>query len=89
MFDGVKWQRPHAGFLKCNCDATIFEREGYTGLGCMLRDSHNVPIADPFVTTTNPYFFLNFFFTKVTPLTFGSDINPKLSSGHNSTSALQ
>ena len=41
MVDGVKWQRPNLGFLKCNCDAAIFEKEGYTGMGCVQRDSHN------------------------------------------------
>ena len=25
--------------MKCNCDAALFQREGYTGMGCVLRDS--------------------------------------------------
>ena len=33
------WARPDTGVVKCNCDATLFKREGYTGMGCVLRDS--------------------------------------------------
>ena len=27
------------GLFKCNCDASIFEHDGFTGMGCVLRDS--------------------------------------------------
>ena len=37
--DSGTWARSDVGVVKCKCDAALFQREGYTGMGCVLRDS--------------------------------------------------
>lgn len=32
------WQKPNPGWLTCNIDAAVFERDGKSSLGCVLRD---------------------------------------------------
>ena len=39
QLDSNTWVQPDVGVVKCNCDAALFQREGYTGMGCVLRDS--------------------------------------------------
>ena len=39
QLDSNTWVRPDVGVVKCNCDATLFQREGYIGMGCVLCDS--------------------------------------------------
>ena len=33
--ESTGWRKPNIGFLKCNCDATIFGVEGVTAMGCV------------------------------------------------------
>ena len=39
QLDSNTWVRPDVGVVKCNCDAALFQTEGYTGMGCVLRDN--------------------------------------------------
>ena len=44
---------------------------------------------DPPLPKQNPFFFATFFFTKVTPQAFGSDISPKPNSGHKNQQEMK
>ena len=40
QLDSNTWVGPDVRVVKCNSDAALFQREGYTGMGCVLRNSH-------------------------------------------------
>ena len=35
QLDSNTWVQPNVGVVKCNCDAALFQREGYIGMGCL------------------------------------------------------
>ncbi|CAN1182987.1 Putative ribonuclease H protein At1g65750 [Linum perenne] len=41
----AQWHAPRHGYVKCNCDAAIFEDKDATGAGMVLRDEEGLIIA--------------------------------------------